>query len=104
MPGFYQWQDGDLILNIKVQPRASKDEFAEVLGNAIKMRITAAPVDGKANQHLIALLAKIFKVPRQQVEICSGETGRNKRIKIINPKQLPDCITVSGHIKRLYRN
>ncbi|MCW8955563.1 MAG: DUF167 family protein [Gammaproteobacteria bacterium] len=96
MADFFQWQDKDLVLNIKVQPRASKDEFAERLGNAIKLRITAAPVDGKANQHLIALLAKIFKVTKKQVTILSGETGRDKRIKIRQPKQLPDCITKCG--------
>lgn len=95
MSDFYRWQDGDLILNIKVQPRASKDEFSEILCNAIKLRITAALIDGKANRHLIALLAKTFTVTRKQVEIVSGETGRDKRIKINKPKQLPDCITVS---------
>jgi len=95
MPDFFQWQDGDLILNIKVQPRASKDGFAEIIGNAIKLRITAAPVDGKANQHLITLLAKIFKVTRDQVEILNGKSGRDKRIKVIQPKQLPECITSS---------
>jgi len=95
MPDFFQWQDGDLILNIKVQPRASKDGFAEIIGNAIKLRITAAPVDGKANQHLITLLAKIFKVTRDQVEILNGKSGRDKRIKVIQPKQLPEYITSS---------
>ena len=93
MPDFYRWQDGDLLLNIKIQPRASKDEFAERLGNAIKLRITAAPVDGKANQYLIALLAKTFKITKKQVLILSGETGRDKRIKIIQPEHLPNFIT-----------
>ncbi|MFW2372366.1 MAG: DUF167 family protein [Gammaproteobacteria bacterium] len=93
MNDFFQWQDDDLILNIKVQSRASKNEFSEILGNAIKLRITTAPIDGKANQHLITLLAKTFRVTKKQVEILSGETGRDKRIKITQPKQLPDFIT-----------
>lgn len=96
MSEFFHWQEDDLILNIKVQPRASRDEFAETLGKAIKLRITAAPVDGKANQHLISLLAKTFKVTKKQIQILSGETGRDKRIKIIHPKKLPDCITDPG--------
>ena len=93
MKDFFQWQDDDLILNLRVQPRASKDGFAEILGDAIKLRITAAPVDGRANQHLISWLAKTFKVTRKQIKILNGESGRNKRIKIIQPEQLPDCIT-----------
>ena len=89
---FFQWHDGDLILNIKVQPRASRDEFGEIPGDAIKLRITASPIDGKANQHLINLLAKTFKVTTKQVQLLSGENSRDKRIKIVQPKQLPAFI------------
>ena len=89
---FYQWQDENLFLRIKVQPKASKDEISEVLGNSLKVRITAPPVDGKANKHLIEFLAKIFKVPKSDVVLISGETGRDKRIKICSPRQLPGII------------
>ncbi len=62
---FYKWEDEDLHLFIKVQPKASKDEFAEVLTDPlcdrIKIRITAPPVDGKANKHLIKYLSAVFK-------------------------------------------
>ena len=92
MPGFYEWQDDKLILRIKVQPRASKDEIAEILGNSLKIRITAPPVDGKANQHLLDYLAKLFKVTKSKVILLSGETGREKRVSIDNPQQLPDII------------
>ena len=87
---YFQWQDGDLLLNIKVQPRASKDELAEVLGDSLKVRITAPPVDGAANKHLIAFLAKIFKVSKSQVTLISGETGREKRLRIHSPKHWPE--------------
>ncbi len=93
---FYQWQGGDLILRIKVQPKASKDEFAEILGSNIKARITAPPVDGKANKHLVSFLAKTFKVAKSAVEIISGETGREKRIKVCSPRQLPEIIKPNG--------
>jgi uncharacterized protein (TIGR00251 family) len=89
---FYQWHDGDLVLNIRVQPRASSDGFAEILGDRIKLRITAPPLDGKANRHVIAYLAQIFKVARANVRIISGESGRNKRIRIQRPAQLPAII------------
>jgi uncharacterized protein len=90
---FYQWRNGDLLLDLRIQPRASSNGFAEVLGDRIKLRITAPPVDGKANKHLSALLADIFGVSRAHVSILSGETGRNKRILIEQPVKLPDCIT-----------
>lgn len=87
---FFQWQDGDLLLNIKVQPRASRDELAEVLGDSLKVRITAPPVDGAANKHLIAFLAKIFKVSKSQITLISGETGREKRLRVQAPKHWPE--------------
>ena len=51
MHTFYEWQGENLLLRVKTQPKASKDEFAEVLDNRLKIRITAPPIDGKANQH-----------------------------------------------------
>ena len=92
MSHFYHWQDDALILNIRVQPRASRDEIAEIMGDCLKVRITAPPVDGKANQHLIGFLAKTFGVAKSNIELLSGDTGRIKRLKIANPGQLPACI------------
>jgi len=96
MSMFFQWQDDDLLLDIRVQPRASSDGFAEQLGDRIKLRITAPPVDGKANRHLIALLARTFKVAKNDISIISGETGRNKRIKIRRPAHLPEIFSHCG--------
>jgi uncharacterized protein len=92
MISFYQWRGNDLFLRIKVQPNASKDELSEILGDCLKVRIIAPPVDGKANKHLIAYLAKTFNVSKSNVTLISGETGREKRIKIQSPKVLPDII------------
>ena len=89
---FYKWQDGDLILNVRVQPRASSDTFAETLGDRIKIRITAPPVDGKANKHLVGFLAKTFKIAQSNISIIAGETGRNKQLQIKKPQCLPECI------------
>jgi len=89
---FYEWQHDDLLLRIKVQPKASKDEFCEIMGERLKIRITAPPVDGKANQHLIKFLAKQFKVSKSQIELMSGETSREKRFRISSPRLIPDFI------------
>lgn len=74
-----------LILNIRVVPRASKDGFAGLLGDALKVRIQAPPVDGKANAYLVKFFSKHWKVSRASIEILSGETGRNKRLRFNQP-------------------
>ncbi len=79
----------DIILDVRIQPRASKDEIVGFHGNRLKIRITAPPVDGRANQHLIAYLASVFKVPRRDIVLLAGETGREKRIKVISPSVMP---------------
>ena len=84
-----RWQGTRLILQIVVQPRASKDELVELNEQGLKVRITAPPVDGKANKHLIRFLAKTFKVPVSRVELLSGEKGRHKRLAIESPETLP---------------
>lgn len=86
---WYAWRGDDLLLTLRVQPRASRDELVGPLGDALKVRITAPPVDGKANEHLIRFLAKAFGVPRSAVELLSGDTGRDKRFCIRAPSRLP---------------
>jgi len=87
---WYQWQQENLLLTIRVQPRASRDEIVGPYDDALKVRITAPPVDGKANTHLIKFLAKCFAVPPSHVDLISGETGRNKRLLIHAPVRLPE--------------
>lgn len=89
---FFEWQDDNLILKVYVQPRAASDAFAEHNDEFIKVRITAPPVDGKANKHLIEFLAKTFKVAKSRIQLLSGETGRNKRLLIQQPRTLPEFI------------
>ena len=89
----FEWQGEGLILRIRVQPRSSREGFAEVLGDQIKLRVNAPPVDGKANAQVIRYLAKSFGVPKAQITILSGETGRDKRIHIRHPRVLPKEIT-----------
>ncbi len=67
---------------LRVQPRASRTAIAGVIGDAVKLAITAPPVDGKANQAVIEFLSDLFHVSKGSIEIVSGETGRNKLIAI----------------------
>jgi uncharacterized protein (TIGR00251 family) len=90
MGGWYQWQGDRLLLSVRLQPRASCDEIVGPHGTeSLKVRITAPPVDGKANQHLIKYLAKAFGVAKGQVTLLSGTTGRDKRLAIDAPSKLP---------------
>jgi uncharacterized protein (TIGR00251 family) len=71
-------------LAVRVIPRSSKNEIAEILNDGtIRIRLTAPPVDGKANEALIAFLAEVLDVPRSRLEIVAGETGRDKLVSIL---------------------
>jgi uncharacterized protein (TIGR00251 family) len=67
---------------VRVQPRASTTEVAGVHGEALKVRLTAPPVDGAANEALIHFLADVFVVKRQAVRIVGGESSRSKIVEI----------------------
>ena len=85
---WYCWQGKVLVLNIRVQPRASRNEIAGPVGDQLKIRLTTPPVDGKANKHLLEFLAKACGVNKNQVELLSGTSARNKRVSIASPKKL----------------
>ncbi|GIU10665.1 DUF167 family protein YggU [Shewanella glacialipiscicola] len=86
-------QQGDLLLNLYIQPKASRDQIVGLHGNELKVAITAPPIDGKANAHLSKYLAKAFKVPKSNIHIVKGELGRHKQIRVIDPKLIPSVIT-----------
>lgn len=71
-----------LTFAVRVTPRAGRTSIAGVRGNALSIRLAAAPVDGAANEALIAFLADTFDRPRRDVTIVSGQTSRDKRIAI----------------------
>jgi len=68
---------------IKVQPRAKKTALAGTLGDALKVSLTAPPVEGKANEACIEFFAKLLEVPRSSVTIAAGQTSRNKVIRVV---------------------
>lgn len=67
---------------IRVQPRASRNAIAGEMGDALKIALTAPPVEGKANEACIGFLAKILRVPRSSITIVSGESSRNKVMRV----------------------
>ena len=69
-----------VILNVKAQPRSSTAGIDGLLGDAVKVRIRCAPVDGKANKELVETLADAFDLPKSMVVFKSGETSKTKRI------------------------
>jgi uncharacterized protein (TIGR00251 family) len=73
---------GGATFAVKVHPRARKNAITGVASNALKLALTAPPVDGKANQAVIEFFADLFAIPRPSVTIASGETSRNKLVRI----------------------
>lgn len=69
---------------VRVIPRASRSEIVGEHDGALKVKLASPPVDGAANAELIKLFAKQFGVSKSDIEIVSGETSKNKRIKIVN--------------------
>ena len=68
------------MLNVRAQPRSSRSGLDGLIGDAVKVRIRSAPVDGKANTELIETLSDAFGVPKARVEFKGGETSKTKRI------------------------
>ena len=67
---------------VKVQPRAKKNAITGEVGDALKVSITAPPIEGRANEACIALFAELLKVPRSSVTIAAGLSSRNKVIRL----------------------
>jgi uncharacterized protein (TIGR00251 family) len=73
---------GGVVLRVRVQPHASRDEVAGAIEGALKIRLCAPAVENRANEALTEFLAAALKVSRSSVRILSGERGRTKRVEI----------------------
>ncbi len=73
---------GDVVLTLHIQPGAKRTEVAGTHGDALKIRLAAPPVDGKANEALIAFVAKALGVPKSRVELVAGHASRAKRLRV----------------------
>jgi len=82
MPGFLRAQADGVLLSVKLQPRASANEIGDALGDELRIKVTAPPVDAAANEALVKLLAKQLDCPRNRVELVRGHTSRHKTLKL----------------------
>src|SRR4249919_277500 len=82
MPAFLRVQPDGVLLSVKLQPRASANEIGEPLGNELRIKIAAPPVDSAANEALIRFLSEKLDTPRNRIELLLGRTSRHKQIKI----------------------
>ncbi len=82
IPNFLSPQADGVLLSVKLQPRASRSEIGEPLGNELRIKVTAPPVDAAANEALVKLLAARLDCPRSQVVLLRGQTSRHKTLKI----------------------
>jgi uncharacterized protein (TIGR00251 family) len=82
LPEFLHAQGDDVLLSVKVQPRASKNEIREPHGGELKIKVTAPPVDAAANEALVELLAEKLGCGRSRIEIVRGHKSRHKILKL----------------------
>ena len=88
--------DAGVSFAVKVHPRAKRNAITGEVGDALKVALTAPPVDGRANQACIEFFAKLLKVPRSSVSIASGQSSQNKVIRVAGVKHL-DCVVGSHY-------
>jgi len=89
---WFRWDGDDLLLWIRVKPKSTRDAFDAIEEDGIAVRVTAPPVDGKANQHILAWLARQFQVAKSAVRIENGERSKRKRVRISAPKRIPEAL------------
>ena len=83
-----------MVLAVRIQPRAGKDEIVGEMAGALKIRLQAPAVEGRANEALIDYLAQLLKTPKSAVRILSGERSRTKRVEIcgVTKRQIEELV------------
>jgi uncharacterized protein (TIGR00251 family) len=81
-PSFLRVHTDGVLLSLKVQPRAAANEIGEPLGEELRVKVTAPPVDAAANEALVRFLADTLDCPRNKVELVRGHTSRHKVVKL----------------------
>ena len=82
LPGFLRAQPGNVLLAVKLQPRAAANAIDTAQGNELRVRVTAPPVDSAANEALLRLLAKTLECGRNRIELVRGGASRHKLIRL----------------------
>lgn len=81
----HTYTNDSLVLKVRVVPRASRSEVVGEFDRSLRVRVASAPVDGAANDELIQVLARTFKVPRVAVTILRGVSSRTKQVRVDGP-------------------
>ena len=86
---------------VRVQPRARKNAIIGIMGDALKLALTAPPIEGRANQAVIEFFAELFEIPRVSVTIASGAGNRNKVVRImgLNKKVVENRLAEISNLK-----
>lgn len=86
---FFAWEGDVLVLNVLGKPSAARDAIGKPKGTQLKISVTAAPVNGKATDHMVRFLAPLFGVATSDIEVVFGRENVNKQLRITAPKKLP---------------
>jgi uncharacterized protein len=99
LPPYVRIQGDTLFLHVKVVPRSARNEIVEAVGNELKVKIAAPPVDSAANEELIQFLADVLKCPRGAVQVHRGSTSRHKTLSIrgLSPKTVVQMLDPGNH-------
>ena len=88
-PTVASWQQDDLLLTLYAQPGAKRSELSGLHGEALKVRVQAPAIEGRANDALRRFLADAFALPLSHVELVSGMQARHKRWRLKQPQKIP---------------
>ncbi len=80
LPAYLQPHPEGVVVSLKVQPRASRNEIVGAIGNELKIKVTAPPVDSAANEAVVLLLADLLACPKGAVRLLRGQTSRHKQV------------------------
>lgn len=90
---FCAWDGDTLVLNVLGTPGAKKDAIGKAKGSQLRISVTAAPVAGRATDHMVRFLAQEFGVTPKDIEVVFGRFNVNKQLRIKSPKMLPAVIS-----------
>jgi len=79
---FYQIKNNYIVLSITAKPNAKKSEIVGIFNDTLKIALKAPATEGKANHELIKFLSSYFKIPKTEIQLLTGQTGRIKRVQI----------------------
>jgi uncharacterized protein (TIGR00251 family) len=92
MAAWYRSEGNSITLTLHIQPGAKRSEVAGLHGDALKIRLAAPPIEGRANEALLRFIADSFDVPLRQVELLRGAQSRHKVVTVADSKVEPESL------------